>query len=360
MIPGRHHGRHNGSDMERTARLLIDTELRKGLLEEGQALSSRPLRSAAHVRGVPSKPLRLAQQVLYKLDRSRVQRRLTAPLLDARRALLGSSAPAPPRFLVRVDEFPHYRALDEPERFGTSAFERFHEIMASAGVPYLLAVLPRVSRDPLSPADLGSRPLTEDELAMFARLRKDRVAFALHGHTHRTRYGSPRRHSELCGLSVDQTDALLDSALGELARQGIAPRAFVPPFNRFDAAQLPLLAERFEVVCGGPESIGTLGLQRTPQWRGDAVYLPAYAPFYGHAKEILPAAREAIDEQIGLWVPIVLHWGWEADDGFSDLERLAGEIAPYAADWEGFLVAACRSKDGAQSRVDGDGRGDCS
>jgi Uncharacterized protein conserved in bacteria (DUF2334) len=342
-------GRHNDSDMERTARLLLDAELREGVVGEGQALSSRPLRRAAHVPSVPPRPLRLVQQALYKLDRSGAQRRLGAPLLDARRALLGSSASAPPRFLVRVDEFPHYRAWDEPERFGTHAFERFHEIMAGAGVPYLLAVLPRVSRDPLSPADLGSRPLTEEELAMLARLREDRVAFALHGRTHRTRDASPRRHSELCGLSAADTQALLDDALGELAGHGIDPRVFVPPFNRFDAAQLPLLAGRFDVVCGGPESIGTLGLQRTPQWRGETVYLPSYAPFYGHADEVLGAAREAIEAQTGLWTPIVLHWGWEADDGFSHLERLAGEIAQYAADWTELLAAADRSRRSAST-----------
>ena len=46
---------------------------------------------------------------------------------------------------MRVDEFPHYMAWDDPEGFGTARYERFHEIMAGAGVPYLVAVL-RVSR----------------------------------------------------------------------------------------------------------------------------------------------------------------------------------------------------------------------
>ena len=34
--------------------------------------------------------------------------------------------------LLRVDEFPHARVLDEP-RYGLDAFERFHAVLAEAG-----------------------------------------------------------------------------------------------------------------------------------------------------------------------------------------------------------------------------------
>ena len=154
--------------------------------------------------------------------------------------------------------------------------------------------------------------------------------------THRTRFASPRRHSELCGLDLRETGDLLDAGLAELAAAGISTEVFVPPYNRFDAAQLGRSAERFQVVCGGPESIGQLGFQSTPQWRGETVYLPAYAPFYGRAAEVRPAVEQAIEARWGLWVPIVLHWGWEAEDGWTDLETLARVLAPYAAPWEDF------------------------
>jgi hypothetical protein len=36
-------------------------------------------------------------------------------------------------------------------------------------------------------------------------------------------------------------------------------------------------------------------------------------------------------------VPIVLHMGWEIDDQFAALRRLATRIAPYAVSWEDFL-----------------------
>ena len=261
------------------------------------------------------------------------------PLQAARRAALGDGALAAPRFLVRVDEFPHYMAWDDPDRHGTVAYLRFHAVMSAAGVPYLIAVLPRVSREALDPQGGRWRPLEDHERELLRRLPQDAVAFGLHGLDHRTRFASPRRHSEFCGLDPAATEALLDEALSELAPLGISPQVFVAPYNRFDAAQYDLLARRFAVVCGGPESVALMGFQPTPVWRGEAVYLPSYFPLYGHAREVLPAARRLIEGHVGLWAPIVLHWGWEAEDDRAALERLLELIAPYSASWEDFLAA---------------------
>jgi hypothetical protein len=145
-------------------------------------------------------------------------------------------------------------------------------------------------------------------------------------------------------LTPEATAELLDAGLAKLRAHDVRPQVFIPPYNRFDAAQVELLAQRFQVVCGGPESIGHMGFQRTPQWRGETVYLPSYAPFYGHAAEVRPAVERAIDAEWGLWVPVVLHWGWEADAGWGDLERLARVLAPYAALWKDFLAAVEYSK----------------
>jgi hypothetical protein len=381
-------GAQRGEDMDgaRSARLLFVASAEAGDPHVPD-FDSGPLPAAVRVGPVPARPLRFAQQIAYKLGRLGYERQIVAPLLAARHSLLGERASGPPRFLVRVDEFPHYRAWDDPGRFGTAHFERFHEILGSAGVPYLLAVLPRISRDPLVPIegvvqegevdgvaregglrapararggglsgqvhtsgapDVGgagsSRPLQDDELAMLTRLGREGVSFALHGLTHRTRFASPRRHSELCGLDLQETGALLDAGVAELAAAGISTEVFVPPYNRFDAAQLGPLAERFQVVCGGPESIGHVGFQGTPQWRGETVYLPAYAPFYGRAAEVRPAVERAIEARWGLWVPIVLHWGWEAEDGWTDLEHLARVLAGYASPWRDFLDAIGRSR----------------
>jgi hypothetical protein len=316
--------------------LLFDEELRAGSLDPA-ALATRAVRGATAVRRVPPRAVRLLQQVRYKAGGLRF-----APAVAA-----------PPRFLIRVDEFPHYMADEDPQRFGVERFARFHEIMHSAGVPYLVAVLPRVSRQPLSPSASGSRALDATELEMLARLGGERVTLAMHGLDHRTRFADPRRRSELSGLSATQLERLLDDGLQELARHEIRPQVFVPPYNRFDAAQWPVLARRFSIIGGGPESIGPLGFHSTPQWRGESVYLPSYAPLYGRAGEVLAAVEQLIDEQAGLWLPVVLHWGWEADDGWSALERLAARVAPYAAGWEQFATAVARSSTGATAeRVD--------
>ena len=326
----------------RTARLLFDAELAAGTLAP-RALDTPAVVRSTRVRAVPPRVVRLAEQVRSRVGALEFEPAVSAPLLAARRAALGNDSSGEPRLLIRVDEFPHYQAWDQPQLYGTTMFERFHEIMAGAGIPYLIAVLPRVSRQALSPDASGSRALQDDELAMLRRLGEERVAFALHGRDHRTRFGSSRRHSELCGLSLEQTDQLLDDALAELAPHGIRPDVFVPPYNRFDARQLELLARRFDVVCGGPESIGTLGFHSTPQWRGQAVYLPSYPPCYGRAADVLAAAERLIEHCAGLWVPVVLHWGWEMEDDWRALRRLVERIAAYATDWGEFLDAVARS-----------------
>jgi peptidoglycan/xylan/chitin deacetylase (PgdA/CDA1 family) len=288
--------------------------------------------------------VRFAQRVQRKLGRLEYERAVAEPLLAARRAALGLGADGPPRFLVRVDEFPHYLAGDRPERYGTGAYRPFHELMRDAGVPYLIAALPRVPADPLNPHATSWRELGGEERELLRALPAEGVSFGLHGLDHRTRHSSPRRHSELCGLSPAATEELLDTAMAELEPSGIRPRVFVPPYNRFDAAQYEILARRFDVVCGGPESVGLLGFQRSPVWRGEAVYLPSYHPLYGHAREVRAGARALIERGAALWAPIVLHWGWEADAGWRDLEALLEAIAPYTAHWDDFLAEVDASR----------------
>jgi hypothetical protein len=343
-------------DELRTLRLLLDAELGAGLVSDADLPTRAP--AAVRVRGTPARPMRMLAQVRYKLGGAGLgplagleyERSVAEHQLRAREALLGEKASKPPRFLIRVDEFPHFRAWEQPGRFDTPGFERFHEILASAGVPYLVAVLPRVSREPLSPSSLGSRQLDDSELATLERLRRERVAVALHGRDHRTRFSHPRRRSELCGLGFAETAELIEGGLSELATHGMHPAVFVPPYNRFDAVQLSVLARRFAIVCGGPESIGQMGFQATPQWRAGTVYLPAYAPFYGAAGDMLCAVRAMVERAAGLWVPLVLHWAWEHEAGWQGLERLAALIAPYTARWDDFLAAVRRSAGSARAK----------
>jgi len=182
------------SDTERSARLVFASELRAGLVD-GHDLARPDVERAVAGRPVPPAPVRRLQRAAMKSGAFDFERRGLAPLAAARRAVLGPAAAAPPRFLVRVDEYPQAGAYDATDR-GRANFERFHSILAEAGVPYLIAVTPRVARNYLDPAETASRPLTDRELATLAQLSRDGVAFALHGVDHRTRDPRPRHRSE--------------------------------------------------------------------------------------------------------------------------------------------------------------------
>ena len=281
-----------------------------------------PIGSAARL---PPLPVRYAQALALKLGW------LGWPGCE-------TAEPGRPLSLVRVDEFPHAQAFDPAGRFGTAAFQRFHAVLADAGVPYLLAVTPRISRDYLDPGESLSRPLDAGEVEALQALRAPGVTFALHGLDHRTRHASPRRHSELCGLGLGETAARIDQGLAGLAEAGVEAPVFVPPFNRFDARQYELLAERFAVICGGPESVRLLGLLPGPVRLRGAVYLPSYPPLYGRAADVAPALERMLGRGRALWAPVTLHWGWELEDDFAGLRRLCAVLARCASGWPQLLA----------------------
>jgi hypothetical protein len=325
------------SDTERSARLVFSEELRVGVVHRHD-LARPEVVSALASRPVPPAPVRALQRAAMKTGSFDFERRGLAPLAAARRTVLGPAAAGPPRFLVRVDEFPQAGAYDESER-ARVRFDRFHSILAEAEVPYLMAVTPRVARDYLDPAAGMSRPLSDVELATLGQLRRDGVTFAQHGLDHRTRDPRPRHRSELVGLDRAGLDGLLDRGGALLAEAGLRACAFSPPFNRLEAWQYEHLAERYGVICAGPEAVPLLGFHRTPLWRGQAIYVPAYAPFYGRSDAIAAAIDRAIAARPGLWIPVVLHWSWEADRGFGDLRELARKLTGYARPWSELLAA---------------------
>jgi hypothetical protein len=325
-------------DERRSAELLFRDELAAGTIGIGELERPEVVR-AVRSRRVPPLPLRNLQRLATKAGVRSYTRDCVEPLLAARRAVLGSEAEGAPRVLVRVDEFPHVMAFDEPARYGTDAFLRFHAVMASAGVNYLIAALPRLSHRPYDPDASGGRALDHSERETLRDLHGAGVGVAVHGFDHRTRDAHPRRHSELIGLDRAQLEARLDAADAVLGELGIHPRVFVPPFNRFSRAQYGALAARYDVVCGGPESIREFGFHRTPLWREGAAYVPAYAPLYGRAREVLPALDELIERGAAVWVPVVLHWGWDLDDDFAELARLAERAGPRTCPWEELLGA---------------------
>ena len=320
-----------------SARLLFAAELAAGSVDAA-ALERAEVARAVRADRLPPAGRRLAQRLAMKAGRLTYEGACVAPFMAARRAVLGDGAHGAPRLLVRVDEFPHYRAADAPAAYSSERYARFHTILAKAGVPYLLAVLPRPARRPLRPRARGSRPWTDDERSMVARVAGDGVALGLHGLDHRTRHVLPQRRSELSGLSVGELGDRLSRAEGALAPLGVRPRVFVAPYNRFDAAHYAVLARRYDVVCGGPESVMRLGFQGTPLWRGRAIYLPAYPPLYGAADVVRAGVERLLAARAAIWAPVVLHWGVEADAGWTALERLVERMAPYVRPWDEFLT----------------------
>jgi peptidoglycan/xylan/chitin deacetylase (PgdA/CDA1 family) len=315
---------------------------------KGRGEPDREGRRQLGVRRLPvPQPRRFLQALAQKGGRLGWEADVVEPLTAYRRAVLGAAAAGQPRALVRVDEFPHARAFDSAGRFGSDAFRRFHAVLAEAGIPYLLAITPHVSRDYLDPDIAERRDLDEGEIEILRSLPEDGVTFGLHGADHRTRHPSPRQHSEFCGLSLAAAAERIDDARATFDALGLATPAFVPPFNRFDAAQYPLLAERFEIVCGGPESVRLLGFHRTPVWQGEAVYLPSYAPLYGTAAEATAGIERLAELEAALWAPITLHWGWELKDDFASLRRLCEVLQGRVASWTDFLAAIAASGGGA-------------
>ena len=326
-------------DERRSAALLLWPSRPGSLDDRAFAAAAEPFR---HWRG--PLPTRLAQALAFKRGRAGWRRSVVEPLLAARRAALGDAAGGEPRVLLRVDEFPHARAFDASGKFGTDRFRRFHSVLAEAGVPYLLAISSRVSREYLDPGVEESRPIDDAEIAVLRELASEGVVFGLHGLDHRTRHSSPRRHSELTGLAPADAAARIDAARQTFTDLGLETPVFVAPFNRFDADQYDLLAERFDVVCGGPESIRLLGFSPSPAWRGEAVYLPSYPPLYGRAAEVAAEVERLRAERAALWAPVTLHWGWEMEDDLADLRRLVSLLGADAADWHDFFAAVATSR----------------
>jgi hypothetical protein len=322
---------------QRSARIVFADELRAGRVLERDLDRPEVARAVAQ-RPIPPAGVRRLQRLAMKRGEFDFESRNLAPLVAARRAVLGPEASGPPRFLVRVDEFPLAGAYVKSARRDAD-FARFHAILTDAGVPYLIAVSAGVARDYLDPSATESRPLSDGELTTLQQLRGDGVSFAQHGFDHRTRDARPRHRSELVGLDDAGLSELLDRGTARLAEAGIHPRVFAPPFNRFEACQYELLARRYDVVCGGPESVPLLGFHLTPLWLGDAIYMPAYPPFYGRSREIGAAAERAIAAQVALPIPVVLHWAWEARGDWTDLERLAQLLAGHARPWDELLAA---------------------
>ena len=221
-----------------------------------------------------------------------------------------------PRFLVRVDDFPRWDR-------GPDGFVEFNEILDRAGVRYLLGVIPRPLTDPRDP-EARPREWTAGERAALGNGATN-VEVALHGMSHRR--GSGPVPAEIVGVAPDDLDKSLGEALHVLGELGYAPTAYIPPYNALDPTALAVLARRFAVVCGGPESVRWLGRLPGPCRIAGVWYLPSYPPAYGRAVDVAAFVRSVRARRVPLLVPLTLHWAWEEADRFEGVRRLVDALA---------------------------------
>jgi hypothetical protein len=161
------------------------------------------------------------------------------------------------------------------------------------------------------------------------RIAGHAVTIGLHGTTHRSRLERP--HSEFAGLEDYEFEETVAYGALELQRlTGIRPEVFVPPFNRISRTQLDLLGRRFPVVCGGPESVATIGQVGLCRLSPEAVYFPSYPPFYGRAHELLVA----LDQVPSGPTCLTLHWEWERRRGYNELDRLCTALENRVRSWD--------------------------
>jgi hypothetical protein len=247
------------------------------------------------------------------------------------------------RFLVRVDDFP---AHDRDN----SEFLEFHGILSEHKIPYLLGVTPNLASNPLDPAGKSVRGMTDADIAVLRRVCGDGVDLALHGFTHRVR--RPNLRSELAGVPEPELRILLERALGRFAEWGLPePIAFIPPFNSVDLAGVRVVSEYLSILCGGPESIHSLGFRACPETFEGMEYWPSFFPAYGQARSVSTYVRGAAKWRYRYLVPITLHWRWEKADEFRGVRDLAALLSGNTERWVECLNPALARKGAAHGRA---------
>jgi peptidoglycan/xylan/chitin deacetylase (PgdA/CDA1 family) len=243
----------------------------------------------------------------------------------ARSALGSTGRPTPCRFLLRVDDFPSpVASVDE--------FPRFHRIAVEHGLPYLLAVTPFLE------SSGERRPLSASAVDMLHACTAEGAELALHGFSHRSRYRN--YGSELLSMPVTMLRAELDRADGYLGAHHLKTVGFVAPYNSYDPLTIGVLAERFPLICGGPESVVALGYRAGPSFLMQSLYVPSYRDAY----DVDPGRSRRFDRLIaegdGLTIPVTLHWANEVGSDFRAFRALCERLRGHTVRWGDFVSGA--------------------
>ena len=331
-------------DAKRGARLLFDAELYvRRARGAGRARGARVGRR--RVRGVPHAPLRLVQDVerkLGRLDHDDRGRRAAgrSPAHGARRA--GGGAAAVPRARGRVPALPgvgrpaavrlgRLRALPRDPAGGGRAVPRRGAAAReqSAARPGRAPSRARSTRRrprccAMQPAPRASRSrCTGATTARASRRRADTPSCA----------GSTRRRPPSCSTRRSPSSTATASTRTSSSRPTTAS---TPPSGRCSRRASRSSAAAPSRSGESASSARRCGTRMPSTCRVRTVLRPRARG--------APAVERAIEAQTGLWTPIVLHWGWESDAGWRELEALCERIAPFAAEWTEFRAAVERSR----------------
>jgi hypothetical protein len=119
---------------------------------------------------------------------------------------------------------------------------------------------------------------------------------------------------------------------------------FVAPYNGYDPLTIGVLAERFALICGGPESVVALGYRNGPSFLMQSVYVPSYRGAYEVDLNRLERFDRLTAGADGLTIPVTLHWANQVRDGFRAFRALCERLRGRTDNWSGFVSRAAAIK----------------
>lgn len=249
----------------------------------------------------------------------RVRRRLErvasqAPVSEA-------IVPVQPRFVLRLDDFPVPGVRSEDVLV-------VHDILATHGVPYLLAVTP-------FPRRADEQTLSAHEWALLTRVAAEGAHIAVHGFTHESR--RPGASNELDGMPAGELRASIARVRDLWHAHGLSAEVFVAPFNGYDTRTFDEVCAHYPIVCGGPESTLSVG-RVAPVFFGTSLYLPSYRGIYDIADPEGLGVWRAAARNTGGIIPIALHWANGVRDDFRVIRTLAPRLAGRTLSWTELLA----------------------
>ena len=202
------------------------------------------------------------------------------------------------------------------------AVDRFIDLMARKKFPFLAGIKGDDLRDP------ACGPVVE-------RLRESGGEVGIHGFSHKGRFGPFA--SEIMQMKYPElAEKIAGVSAAEVFKRAPA-LAFMPPYNAIAGEQIAVLARRFAVITGGPETMrfsdrfaGPLAL-KDGGW-----YVPASHPYYTAARNLLHANALGQVHTMRGFICICLHMTEEAKDGYRALEKLLDALPTTPLSWRIF------------------------